>query len=180
MQEVQRSSSPVDPGSMALTRTDGWWHWLILGAVLLAGQGCYTYQATNLQSLAPGQEIRVEVQTDQFVSRGYGSAFLGPRRVEGRFADLTDQSLVLSLWIGSGYRGTPFETAYQNLEIPLADLAEVSSRQLSRGRTALAATGTLVVIWYLIDSIRPSPPPGPPDNGEVPPIPPGFHMYRRW
>ena len=180
MEAMQRSNSPLDPGSIAPPRPGGWGRWLILCAALVAGHGCYTYQTTDLRSLVPGREIRVEVGSDQFVSRGHGSAFLSPRRVEGRFADLTEQSLVLSIWIGSGYRETPFETARQNLQIPLADLAQVSTRQISRGRTALAATGTLAVIWYLIDTLRPAPPPGGDENGDGPPTPPEFRPFRSW
>lgn len=137
----------------AASRPAGRRRWLLLAILLGALPGCYTYHVTDMSSLEPGEEVRVQVGTDQFVSSGFGSTYLGPRRLEGRFAEVTPDSLIVSLWVGSAYRGTPFESARQNLGIAISDVAQVENRQLNRTRTMLAAAGTLGVIWYMIDGL---------------------------
>lgn len=122
--------------------------------VLLAGQGCYTYHATELPRLTPGEQIRVELEDERDRTFVPGtSSMLGPRRLEGRFARLTEDSVIVSVWIGEAYAGTPFETAYQDVILSRGDVARVENRQLSKPRTAVVAVGALGVIAYLIDSL---------------------------
>ncbi|MEX2531887.1 MAG: hypothetical protein WD960_14055 [Gemmatimonadota bacterium] len=127
--------------------------WLLPVLLLAFVPGCYTYHAAEIESLEPGEEVRIEVGSGQISSPGYGSSFLGPRKLEARFTEATPDSLMVSFWIGSAYRGTPFETAYQDMSIPRDDVALVENRQLSRQRTAVAAVGTLAVIWFVIDGL---------------------------
>jgi hypothetical protein len=121
--------------------------------VLALGQGCYGYRATELPSLVPGEEVRVELNEAEYRRVAPGAALVGANRLEGRFAGLTEDSLLLSVWIGEAYRGTPFESAYQDVPIPRSDVARVENRQLSRTRTALVSVGVAALIAVLIDSV---------------------------
>ena len=73
--------------------------------------------------------------------------------LEGQLAGVTNDSLTLSVWIGEAYRGTPFESAYQDIAIPLIDVLRVEHREFSRKRTALVAAGVVAVIFVLIEGI---------------------------
>ena len=144
---------PTRPVPPANGPEASWVRWLLPVLLLVFVPGCYTYQVTDVHSLAPGEEVRIEVGSGQVTSAGYGSSLLGPRRLEARFTEATSDSLVVSLWIGSAYRGTPFESAHQSLSLPLSDIAQIENRQLSRPRTVVATVGTLALVWYLIDSL---------------------------
>lgn len=127
---------------------------LALLPALAASQGCYTYQPTRLARLSPGEQIRVELGERMPRSLMAGTAAAtGPRRLEGRFGRLTGDSLAVAVWIGEAYAGTPFESAYQDVMVPLDEVVRVENRRLNRGRTALVGAATLAVIAYLIDSI---------------------------
>jgi len=130
-----------------------WRRALLLLAVLATGQGCYSYHAAELPSLVPPEEIRVELEQAEFRRVAPGASMVGPPRVEGRFSRLAQDSLVVSVWIGDAYRGTPFESTYQDISIPLAEILRVENRKLSRSRTALVAAGAVTLIAVLIDGI---------------------------
>jgi hypothetical protein len=129
-----------------------------MGAALLLvslalQQGCYTYRATDVGTVEPAEEVRVTL-TDRGSSIVLpGSSAVGERTVEGRFVELTPDSLVISVWIGEAYRGTPFESTYQRLPIARGDVVAVEDRQLSKARTAIVAAGGLALIVTLIDQL---------------------------
>ena len=147
-------------------------------AALATGQGCYTYRATDVRAVAPDEEIRVTLN-----DRGVGTVLPGAggspqRTVEGRFGQLTDDTLVMSVWIGEAYRGTPFETTYQRVAVPRIDVLGVENRQLSKTRTAIVAAGAVAVIVTLIDRLGVIPIFNRDDSGgqPTPPEPEGFRV----
>lgn len=121
--------------------------------VLAVGQGCYSYHVTDLQSLTPDEEIRVSLDAAEYRRVAPGGSMAGPQRIEGRFAGLKEDSLIVAVWIGESYVGTPFASAYQDIMIPREEVVGVEHRQLSKGRTALVTAGSLALIAVLIDSV---------------------------
>ena len=126
---------------------------LLLLSVLLGGQGCYSYHVVELQGVTPGEEIRVQLGEAEYRRVAPGGGAAGPRRVEGRFASVTPDTLVMSVWIGKNFAGTPFASSYQDIQIPRGDIEVTENRQLSKGRTTLVGVGMAALIVVLIDSI---------------------------
>lgn len=122
--------------------------------VLMAAPGCYSYRATELPQLTPGEQVRVELGAEGQRTTVPGTAFmLGRPRLEGRFSRLTEDSVIVAVWIGEAYAGTPFEASFQDVMLPRAEVFRVEHRQLDRVRTGLVAAGAVAVIAYLIDSV---------------------------
>lgn len=121
--------------------------------VMTAGQGCYTYHMASLPELRPEEEVRVTLNEEGFRSALPGANRDSPRRLEGRFGGATADSLILRVWIGEAYEGTPFYSTYQNMMLPMDQVLGLENRQLSRGRTAVVTAGVLVLIGVLIESI---------------------------
>jgi hypothetical protein len=115
--------------------------------------GCYRYAPAEPAGIVPEAEIRVTLNDQGYRTILPGSAEVGRRTVEGRLVELTADTLAISVWIGEAYRGTPFETTYQRVPIPRADVVLVENRRLSKPRTALLAAGVMAVIVTLIDQL---------------------------
>ncbi len=146
--------------------------WLYLLAILVTGQGCFSYAVTELPGIRLQEQIRVELE-----DRGYRRIAPGANpndrpRLEGRLARVDSDSLTVSIWIGEPYLGTPFQSAYQDIVVPLEHVRLVETRRLSRKRTALTAAGAVAIIAFLIDSIGFVDILGDGRVGEVPPDPP--------
>lgn len=126
---------------------------ILLLVVLATGQGCFSYHTTQLPDVQPGEEVRIVLQETSYRQIAPGAAPEAAPRLEGRLVGVRDDSLTLSVWIGEQYRGTLFESTYQDLVIPLMDVQRVEHRVLSGRRTALASAGVVVLIVSLIESI---------------------------
>lgn len=124
-----------------------------LVSVLVAGQGCYAYHRTELPDLARGEQVRVRLADKDPVALSGGGPVVGHKTIEGRFDRLDTDSVILSVWIGEAYAGTPFETTYRTLMLPRDVVARVENRQLSKSRTTVMAAGAVAVIALLIDRI---------------------------
>ncbi|MGH7505002.1 MAG: hypothetical protein ACRELX_05110, partial [Longimicrobiales bacterium] len=109
------------------------------------GQGCYRYTPAELPDVEPDAEVRVTLNDEGSNSVLPGSYAVGEQRVEGRLSGFSEDSLVISVWIGEAYRGTPFESTYQRVAIAREDVVSVEDRQLSKPRTALVAVGVVAV-----------------------------------
>ena len=144
--------------------------------ILATGQGCFSYAVTELPQIRLQNEIRVELEDTGYRRIAPGGASRNQRpRLEGRLAKVDRDSLTVSVWIGEPYLGTPFQSTYQDIVVPLEDVRVVEARRLSRRRTTLAAAGTVALIAFLIDTIGlvnilgdggvGEPPPDPPTRG---------------
>ncbi len=162
------------PGSRRLFRSGRRRAAAALLFVLVAGQGCYAYHETELGRLTPGEQVRVRLKDKNTEEPVPGIApTVTQRRFEGRFRRVAGDSVIVSIWIGAAYAGTPFESTFQDVILPRTDIAEVENRQLSKSRTALVAAGVGVVIAALISRVGwdrvfslgggsgPPPPPSP-------------------
>lgn len=124
---------------------------LLVCAGMMMSQGCFTYHATSVPALEPGEEVRVTLSEQG--SRVVLPGALEARRVEGRFTEATSDTLTISVWIGAAYRGTPFESTYQRVSVPRLEVAAVEDRQLSKTRTGLVVVGVAAIIVTMIDQL---------------------------
>lgn len=141
-------------GPRQLLRRGRWHAALPLLFILAAGQGCYAYRETDLGRLTPGEQVRVQLvdKNGEEPVPEIGQA-LTQRTFEGRFRRLAGDSVIVAIWIGAAYAGTPFESTFQDVILQRADIARVENRQLSKSRTALVAAGVGIVIAALITKI---------------------------
>lgn len=126
---------------------------ILLLAVLIGGQACYTYHPTPLPSLAVGEQIRVALGEDEVARLLPEAKASGPRRLEGRFSGFTADSLVMSVWTGQGHAGTPLAASHQDVFIPREHVALVETRAFSGKRTALLVTGIVAAAVVLFNSV---------------------------
>src|SRR5690606_2744201 len=138
---AKRRSNRMLPGGLArLART------LAPIAAAAALAACYRYAPADPAVIPPQAEIRVTLNDEGYRSVLPQAPTVGTRTVEGRMMELTPDTLIMSVWIGEAYRGTPFETTYQRVPLPRPDVLLVENRQLSKPRTALLAAGVAAVI----------------------------------
>jgi hypothetical protein len=124
---------------------------LLVCAGMMMSQGCFTYRATSVPALEPGEEVRVTLSEQG--SRVVLPGALEARRVEGRFTESTTDTLTISVWIGAAYRGTPFESTYQRVDLSRLEVLAVENRQLSKTRTGLLVAGVAAIIVTMIDQL---------------------------
>ena len=146
-------SSSESRGGIVLSRRRKRWAAVALMLVMTTSQGCYTYQSASLPQIQPEEEVRITLEEERFRSLIPGAQQEVAPRIEGRFGGTTAEGVLLRVWIGEAYQGTPFYSTYQNLTVPLDQIRGVEQRRLSRGRTALVVAGTLVTIGALIESL---------------------------
>jgi hypothetical protein len=72
---------------------------------------------------------------------------------EGRLEPLGTDSIVLAIWIGKDYIGSPFENTRQRVSLTPADIVEVRRRTIDVRRTALAAAAIVAVTGVVIGSV---------------------------
>jgi hypothetical protein len=138
----------------------------------LVAAGCFKYTPVETSAVPAQEDVRVRVTTDAAVRIG---PHLGTitERLEGRLVPAGADSLTLAVWVGRDYVGSPFENARQRVSLGIGEVVEVRRRQLSVGRTSIAAAGVLLVTGILINRVvfeanpnpsqtgRPGPPPEP-------------------
>lgn len=146
---------------------------LVIFAVLTASQGCYSYYPAELARIQPGEQVRVVLEDSGYRRLAPGAAPESAPELEGDLRSVTEDSVALSVWIGQAYRGTPFQTAQQRVSLARDVVVRFERREISLGRTALAAAGVVGAVAYLISKVEFSPaansdneePPAPPPSG---------------
>ncbi len=137
---------------------------------LMTAPACYGYVAVDPATEPPAGDVRVvlsSVAADRLSPTAVPS-----QTVMGDLVALTEDSVAVSVWIGSAYRGTPFEPVHQTITIPRQNVVRFERRQLSRWRTALSAIGIIAAVVVLVDQTVFQDNPNPPDDGGPPPPPP--------
>lgn len=137
---------------------------------LILAPACFRYQAVELGTVSPREEVRVVLTDDAAVrlALNYGAI---SKRLEGQLSPTGADSLMLAVWIGRNYAGTSFENARQRLSLGRGEVVEVRRRTFSPTRTAIVTAGVLGVLGIIIDRIafleNPNPLPGG-GRGDVP------------
>ena len=147
-----------------------WWRTLVF-TTLLASGGCYSYSATSIGDLAPGDEIRARLSPEEF-DKVREHLPGGDRVLEGNLVEVTGQSVMLEVPVSQMMQGMRVGSLNQRLDVPLSGITEVELRTLDRPRTyGIAAVAGVVlgyVVWdQLISDTRrgePHEPPPPPED----------------
>lgn len=145
----------------------------LLVVVLLAsfvGTACVTYVPVELAAVGPQEEVRVRLTEDAAVrlAREFGRI---RELLEGSVEPRGPDSMMVSLWIGRDYAGTPFENVRQTVVFGRRDVSELRRRRLSVWRSAFASAAVTAAFAVAIDRIflQEDPNPPPQDNTEPPP-----------
>ena len=143
---------------------------LSIAALPLLATACYTYAPIDANAVRPGTGVRVRVSAA-------GAERLAPllgtsresRLLSGTIVDVRTDTMIVQVptVTQAGTVGDSFETLYQRLSIPRADLVEIETRRLDRARTGAVAGGMALVVGTLvITSLRGDPgKDGPPGSG---------------
>ena len=147
-----------------------WARVVLLGACFWS-TGCVTYINVDLDSVPPGEEVRVRL-TDEGAVRA--SRHLGRIRtqLDAGVAPQTPDSIAVIVWLGKNYPGTQFENVRETIVLPRHEVSDLHLRRLSVGRTAAAFAGAAAVFAVLVDQIflqeDPNRPPDDPDDNPPP------------
>jgi hypothetical protein len=122
---------------------------LVIGLVLVLG-GCYSHRPAVLETLAPGERVRVTVTPawGEEIAQLLGTS---GRTLEGELTQIANGAFFLSVPSGFRQEGFSFETLHQTIRLERADVVMIEQKQLDRTRTAivmgaLAAGVTAVLI----------------------------------
>jgi hypothetical protein len=118
---------------------------LLLVALLFLG-GCYQYTTVPLDSLAPPQEVRVRVTGEQADRLEEATAGQVSRLVEGRVAQLLEETLLLDVNLSLPQAGTRSMDLAQRVDLPFSGILEVEEKTFSRNRTALVVGGGVALV----------------------------------
>ncbi len=147
---------------------------LALAAALLAGTGCYKYEVADPGMLEPGRDVRVRLAPEA-AERLEEVRMTEDRLMEGKLVDQQGGNLMVETAIG---RITPTGTSRilkQVISVPFAEVREVETRSLDRGKTYLGAGVAAGILAYIVvgqfqDSggTDGGTPPGPPESRVLP------------
>lgn len=121
-------------------------------ALILATAGCHTYQPASVETVAPGERVRVRVTGAFSDSLATILQRDDARTFEATVVSDTDTSMFLDVPVQQELRGMRFETLNQRVEVPTSAFVDVETKRLDKGRSLLAggvlaaAIGTFVVI----------------------------------
>lgn len=148
--------------------------WVLL--LLLSSPGCYSYRATTLDALRPGDEVRVRISPDE--AERLAEALVSDDRLV--VADVLEQSASALLVetqaapvVAPGAR--PLR---QRISIPVQEIREVEMRELDRVKTGLVG-GVIAAAtaWLLIEQLQGGS--GRPDT-DPPDVPDMVSTRRTW
>jgi hypothetical protein len=148
-----------------------------LATVLLNG-ACFSYQPSQLESIAPGKAVRLRISPEE-ADRLADAGLSDSRLVDGVLVENGAAGVVLDTRIGINdpTRGTRALT--QRINVAQTEIREVELRQLDRLKTGLVAGAFAVVVGavvaaQLVGGRGRADDPGPgPDELRVPP---GFRI----
>lgn len=108
----------------------------LLATALLLG-GCYSYVPVRLESVEPGQAIRLRVSAEE-AERLAPARLTDSRLVDGVLVGAQGDRLLLDTTVGSADPLRGGRTFTQRLDVALGQIFEVELRQKDRLRTGLA------------------------------------------
>lgn len=149
----------------------------LLTAGLFLATGCYAYSPTRVESLVPGQGVRVHLTPMEAV-RLEEIRRTDDRVMEGTFQGTTGLVLSVSTPVSRNDPMTGMRALTQTVEIPVAQVVEVEEKRLDRLRTGALVAGLtagavlgIVIATRNIESGGPGDRPTPPDQSRIPSFP---------
>jgi hypothetical protein len=151
---------------------------LLMFLLVAPTAACYSYVDSSFDTVAPGSEIRVEVDAE--TATRLQEALSGDlRSVEGHVQSREDGVLLLEVVAATRQVGFQFEALRQTLHLERTEVTNVQLKILDRSRTiagiALAGVAVGAIAWKALGGNTggdTSPPtgPGPADAWVVPPL----------
>jgi hypothetical protein len=125
---------------------------MALTLVLLSTSGCFRYIPVELETLPPGENVRVYVSRSVIQQLQEVGDFTDPV-VRGRIVRRNDEELFV--WVPIGARQVGFHSTElgQDVRIPLTEIVQLERREIDRiGTGALVAggIGTAAVVLFVI------------------------------
>lgn len=143
---------------------------LALAAALLVGTGCYNYQVAEPGMLEPGGDVRIRLSPEA-AERFEEVRMTEDRVMEGTLVEERDGELLVETSIGRIDPAAGGRILKQVISVPSAEVREVETRSLDRGKTYLVAGVAAGVLAYIVagqfqdgggsDGVTP---PGPPES----------------
>lgn len=159
---------PVSFASNSLARRFAW-----VAAVHLLCSGCFAYVATELDTVPPGEDVRVHLTQEGL---GDLAEFSPGVRMDGTLLRADGDQLVLRVPIADQTVGIMTRTLGQDVTIPSDLIARLERRQFDRTRTWLTAGVGVAGVVSLLMSFGEGIP-----NPDLPPVeedPAGFTAAR--
>ncbi|MEX2531998.1 MAG: hypothetical protein WD960_14615 [Gemmatimonadota bacterium] len=123
---------------------------LFLTVALLSG--CYVHTATDMETVRPGDSVRLVI-TDAAVERlREGSAQI-VEEMQGSLISASEDSLTIERRIGQEFRGSSFQKVRQRITVSHTEVRAVQAPELHTARTALLSGGIAVVAVFLISEL---------------------------
>lgn len=154
---------------------------VLLGAGLVMSVGCYSYLPTRVESVAPGQEVRIRLTPEQVDSLVEVRRSTSPS-LEGTILQRNDGELTIDTHVTRQDPLSGQRALLQTLDLPLDGIVQVELREPDRMKTGLLVGGLVVGTVLAVitatsgegGSQDPNPPPGPPESR----IPVGMSILR--
>lgn len=141
-----------------------------MAAVLLpALGGCYSWRPVDMEALAPGDQLRVELTRPAAAALPAGTFPLGGTTLRGEVDPGSTSILVLRVPVGEAREGIVSRTLRQEVEVAPPDVVQLHRRTFEPVRTGLSvagAAGVVVLLFQAFGDVENEPDPDPP-------IPPG-------
>lgn len=120
---------------------------LSLTAVLLSG--CYVHTATEIETVRPGDSVRLVITGAAVERLREGSAQI-VEEMQGSLVSASEDSLTIERRIGQEFRGSPFHKVRQRITVSHTEVRAVQTPELHTGRTALLSGGIAAAAIFLI------------------------------
>jgi len=140
-----------------------------MAAVHLLCSGCFGYAAVELDTVPPGEKVRVHLNQEGL---GDLAEFAPDLRMDGTLLRADAGQLVLRVPTGDQTVGIMTRTLGQDVSIPFTRIAQLEQRELDRRRTWLTAGAGAAAVAAILTSFGEGVP-----NPELPPVeedPAGF------
>lgn len=151
-----------------------------LAAGLVLTAGCYSYAPVRVESLTPGQAVRVRLTPNE-AQRLTELRRTENRLMEGTYLESSGLQLTVNTQVSRNDPMAGTRALIQTIDVPLTEVVEVEEKHFDRLKTGLVAGGLLAgVVWAILEATGPAVAPG--DNPPPPPPPesriPSFSLFR--
>jgi len=127
---------------------------LLLAAGLLMATGCYSYVPTRLESVQPGDPVRITVSLEE-VERLEAVRLTSSREIDGTVVRSDGNTLLIDTPVGRLDPLTGGRSFMQRLDVPVGEIRDIEQRKRDNIRTALAigslAVASGVVIYTTLE-----------------------------
>lgn len=126
---------------------------LLQGAVLVMVTGCYSYSPAQLETIAPGQAVRVRLTAEE-AARLEPIRVTDARLMEGVVVQRSGSELLMDSHVGSldPQRGT--RSLIQRINVPVGEIQEVELRRLDTLKTGATVGGFALATTAIILAAR--------------------------